>query len=232
MTAYHTFLLEDTLSSIQSRWYTAQDQNKLRVYRNRNTLALIEALDCFNYWISYKGFTILERCCIILGWAWESDRLHSKCPHVGDHIYADVQLFVCLSSSVDYLLITPNLMASNISFRTYALILRLRFLDMLQTWPVKLNEKREIKREIKREKKLTVTQGGTQTHDLTNGLPCSSQLSYWVTRQLSGWIIFKYLHVRLSCQGSTQSGYQAGMSDGGCGEREARGAGSDLTVRS
>ena len=33
-----------------------------------------------------------------------------------------------------------------------------------------------------------VTQGGTQTHDLANGLPCSNQLSYRVTRQLSGQV--------------------------------------------
>ena len=39
-----------------------------------------------------------------------------------------------------------------------------------------------------REKKLTVTQGGTRTRDLANGLPCSDQLSYRVTRQLSGRI--------------------------------------------
>ena len=35
---------------------------------------------------------------------------------------------------------------------------------------------------------MTVTQERTQTHDLANGLPCSNQLSYQVTRQLSGWI--------------------------------------------
>ena len=28
---------------------------------------------------------LLERCCIILGWAWVSSKLHFKCPHVGDH---------------------------------------------------------------------------------------------------------------------------------------------------
>ena len=33
---------------------------------------------------------------------------------------------------------------------------------------------------------MTLTQGGTQTCDLANGLPCSNQLSYRVTRQLSG----------------------------------------------
>ena len=31
---------------------------------------------------------------------------------------------------------------------------------------------------------MTVTQGGTQTRDLANGLPCSNQLSYQVIRQL------------------------------------------------
>ena len=33
-----------------------------------------------------------------------------------------------------------------------------------------------------------MTQGGTRTRDLVNGLPCSNQLSYWFTRQLSGWV--------------------------------------------
>ena len=33
---------------------------------------------------------------------------------------------------------------------------------------------------------MTVTQGGTRTRDLANGLPCSNQLSYRVTQQLSG----------------------------------------------
>ena len=51
---------------------------------------------------------------------------------------------------------------------------------------VKVNEKEEIKREIKRENEMTVTQGGAQTHDLANGLPCSNQLTYRVIRQLSG----------------------------------------------
>ena len=33
-----------------------------------------------------------------------------------------------------------------------------------------------------------MTQGGTQTCDLANGLPCSNQLSYQVTQKLSGWV--------------------------------------------
>ena len=35
---------------------------------------------------------------------------------------------------------------------------------------------------------MTVAQGGTRTHDLANGLPCSNHLSYRVTQQLSGWV--------------------------------------------
>ena len=34
---------------------------------------------------------------------------------------------------------------------------------------------------------MTVTQGGTQTRDLANGQPCSKQLIYRVTWQLS-WL--------------------------------------------
>ena len=45
-----------------------------------------------------------------------------------------------------------------------------QILDMLQTWG----------------KKVTVTQGKTRTQDLANVLPCSNQLSYRVTQQLSG----------------------------------------------
>ena len=35
-------------------------------------------------------------------------------------------------------------------------------------------------------RKMIMSQEGTQTHDLANGLPFSNQLSYRVTRQLSG----------------------------------------------
>ena len=48
-----------------------------------------------------------------------------------------------------------------------------------QVWNI-LKKRREIKK--------IVTQGGTRTHNMANGLPCSNQLSYWVTRQLSGWV--------------------------------------------
>ena len=71
---------------------------------------------------------------------------------------------------------------------------------------------------------VKVTQGGTRTHDLGNGLPCPNQLSYRVTWQLSGWVWLlkaelpgihpKWIpswHVRW----------------GGCGEREVQGTGSD-----
>ena len=40
--------------------------------------------------------------------------------------------------------------------------------------------------EKERGNKMTVAQGGTPTHNLANSLPCSSQLGYQVTRQLSG----------------------------------------------
>ena len=33
---------------------------------------------------------------------------------------------------------------------------------------------------------MTMIEGGTQTCDLANGLPCSNQLSYQVIWQLSG----------------------------------------------
>ena len=48
-----------------------------------------------------------------------------------------------------------------------------------------------------------------QTHDLANGLPWSNQLSYRVIRQLSGRV-----RVKAELQGTSQSGYQAGMFDG------------------
>ena len=71
------------------------------------------------------------------------------------------------------------------------------------------------------EKKLTVTQGGTQTCDLANDLPCSNQLSYWVTWQLSGQI--RVLNAELPGIQSKQisSWY---IQWGGCSECEAQGA--------
>ena len=36
-------------------------------------------------WLHVFTFTfILERCCITLWWAWARNKLHLKCPHVGD----------------------------------------------------------------------------------------------------------------------------------------------------
>ena len=35
---------------------------------------------------------------------------------------------------------------------------------------------------------MRVTYGGTRTHDLANGLPCSNQLSYRITWLLSDWV--------------------------------------------
>ena len=52
--------------------------------------------------------------------------------------------------------------------------------------------KKEIKRKKIGEIKLIVTQGGTRTRNLANGLPYSNQLSYRVTWQLSGRVrVFK-----------------------------------------
>ena len=57
---------------------------------------------------------------------------------------------------------------------------------------------------------MTVTQEGTQTHDLANGLPFSNQLSYWDIWQLSDWI--RVLKAEL--QGIQPKWIPAGMSDG------------------
>ena len=64
------------------------------------------------------------------------------------------------------------------------------FRHMLHTWQsdLTLSQSQWEGRKKAGEKKVTVTQGGTQTHDLANGQPCSNQLNYWVTWQLSGWI--------------------------------------------
>ena len=37
-----------------------------------------------------------------------------------------------------------------------------------------------------RKEKSAMTQGGTQTRELANGLPCSNQLSYGIIQQLRG----------------------------------------------
>ena len=65
-----------------------------------------------------------------------------------------------------------------------------QILNMLQSWQSDLSPSQsQWERKVRNKKKeMTVTQGGTRTHDLANGLPCSNQLSYWVTRQLSGWV--------------------------------------------
>ena len=44
---------------------------------------------------------------------------------------------------------------------------------------VKVSEKEKNYEKERAEKKVTVTQGGTRTHNLANGLPCSNQLSYF-----------------------------------------------------
>ena len=63
---------------------------------------------------------------------------------------------------------------------------------------------------------------GTQTHDLVNCLPCTNQLSSVPSHSATQWLSSS-IYLRPSCQGSSGSGYQAGMSDeGGFGEREAR----------
>ena len=73
-----------------------------------------------------------------------------------------------------------------------------------------------------REKKLTVTQGGIQTHDLANGLLRSNQLSYRVTRQLSGRIQVLKAELPGIQPKRIQSWH---VRWGGCGEREAGMAG-------
>ena len=60
---------------------------------------------------------------------------------------------------------------------------------------------------------MTVTQGGTRTRGLANGLPC---LTNWSTESL-GNSVAEFEYLRLSCQGSSRSGYQAGMFNGGGG---------------
>ena len=57
------------------------------------------------------------------------------------------------------------------------------------------------------EKKVTVAQGGTQTHDLANGLPCYNH-------RVPSNSVAEFEHLRLSCQEFSRSRYQAGMSDG------------------
>ena len=54
---------------------------------------------------------------------------------------------------------------------------------------------------------MTVTQGGTRTCNLGNGLLCSSQLSYSNS-------VAEFEYLRLDCQGYSRSRYQAGMFNG------------------
>ena len=56
-------------------------------------------------------------------------------------------------------------------------------------------------------KKVTVTQRGTRTHNLANGLPCSNRAT-----ESPGNSMAEFQYLRLSCQGFR---YQAGMSNGG-----------------
>ena len=48
-------------------------------------------------------------------------------------------------------------------------------------------------------RKKWVTQGGTQTNNLANGLPCSNQLSYTESPSNS---VAEFVYLRMSCQGS------------------------------
>ena len=92
---------------------------------------------------------------------------------------------------------------------------------MLQTWQSDLSQSQKERNKEMGEKKLTVTQGGTQTCDLANDLPCSNQLSYWVTWQLSGQI--RVLNAELpGIQPKQISSWY--IQWGGCSEREAQGA--------
>ena len=54
-----------------------------------------------------------------------------------------------------------------------------------------LSQSQWDRKKEREKKKVTVTQGGTRTHDLANGLPCSNKLSYRVTWQLSDrvWVL-------------------------------------------
>ena len=108
-----------------------------------------------------------------------------------------------------------------------------QILDVLQTWQSDFSPS-QSQWERKREKKVTVTQGVTRTHNLANDLLCSNQLSYWVTRLLSGWV--RILKAELpGIQLKQISSWHVRWV--GCGERKARGTGSDfrhppdLTVR-
>ena len=66
--------------------------------------------------------------------------------------------------------------------------MKAQIFNMLQTWLtwVKVTEKERwgIKTRKKWGEKMTVTQGGTRTRNLANGLPCSNQPSYRVSRAL------------------------------------------------
>ena len=57
---------------------------------------------------------------------------------------------------------------------------------------------------------MTVTRKGTRTRDLASGLPCSTNRA---TESL-GNSVAELDYLRLSCQVSSQSGYQAGVFDG------------------
>ena len=62
------------------------------------------------------------------------------------------------------------------------------FLNVLQTWQFRpyqshFKENGENYKDVK--ESGIMSQGGTQTHDLANGLPCSNQLSYHVIRQVN-----------------------------------------------
>ena len=66
--------------------------------------------------------------------------------------------------------------------------------NMLQTWQSDLKpgqshwERKVRNKDEKEEGKMRVNYGGTRTHDLANGLPCSNQLSYRITQLLSDWV--------------------------------------------
>ena len=92
-----------------------------------------------------------------------------------------------------------------------------QLLNMLQSWQSDLNlgqsqRDRKVRNKDGEERggKMTVTQGGTRTRNLANGLLCSNQLSYRVTRNS----VAEFEYLRLSYKGSSWSRYQAGTFDG------------------
>ena len=68
--------------------------------------------------------------------------------------------------------------------------MKAQIFNMLQTWLAWVSHwERKVRNKDKKERgeKLIVAQGGTPTRDLANGLPCSNQPSYRVSRALQNF---------------------------------------------